>query len=66
MKEDRVRGPKMAGIPARMENSGTLVSAPKYGNNMYPDDKTYMSKNEEDYRHDSAKIRGHMSRNCEV
>lgn len=64
--EGKVRGPKMSGFPSRMENSGTIVSAPKYGNNMYESDQSYMSKSEEDYKHDSAKIKGNMSRNCQV
>lgn len=57
---DRVKGPKMAGFPARMENSGKIVDAPRMGGIADYEQKSYMSKSQADYDKDLARVKKHM------
>ena len=62
MKE--VKGPKMAGFPARMAQCGTIVKAPMMGDVMKEGTASYMSKNQADYEHDAKKVRAHMCKDA--
>ena len=62
MRQEEVKGPKMAGFPKRMENCGTIVKAPAYGAVMKEGEKSYMEKSQADYEHDAKRIRAGMNK----